>query len=489
MFDRRRESAFHSIEVRRGPSRIQRLVIVGPSGRLDLAVVPWCHSQGIALAQVSRAGDLLWVSAPPGRDDARLRRAQALAGAPDAELGLQIARDLVAGKVWAEDHCLRELGLAREPLLGEVGCIEDALAVAATVADCRNLEALSAASFWAVLEPLDVPFVTRDLPRIPAHWRTIGPRSSPLGGTGPRRAVSPFHAALNVIFASVELEATIACHAMGLDPGLGFLHLDVPRRPSLACDLMEPLRAAAVVQLLHLLRSRPLSLRDVVERPDGEVRCRPSLFQELWSQAPAWGRAVAPLAEHMAARITATIPAQVGGRQIEASTPLTGRRRRASGAQRRGWREPSTGLPRRPPALPHTCLGCGGPVRGANLRCSTCAKARHEEMAAELSRERLGRARGGGEASQREVPVGIRHGLSRLAEAVGWAAGTGSSGGTGDWEVALSQLQELGPARLGEVTGASPATVGRWLRGEAAPRPRWWDAIEGAAGRLAAAAV
>jgi CRISPR/Cas system-associated endonuclease Cas1 len=31
--------------------------------------------------------------------------------------------------------------------------------------------------------------------------------------------------------------------ALGLDPGIGFLHVDTPNRDSLACDLMEVARA------------------------------------------------------------------------------------------------------------------------------------------------------------------------------------------------------------------------------------------------------
>ena len=224
-------------------------------------------------------------------------------------------------------------------------------------------------------------------------------------------------------------------------------------------------------------RHRPLSLRDVVERPDGEVRCRPSLFQELWGQAPAWGRAVAPLAEHLAGRLTAAIPALEGGMPLEATTPLTGRKRRAAQARQRGWREPSTAEPRRPAALPRACGGCGGPVAGSRLRCPACAQQRRYELRAELSLERLGRARGGAKAPvPGGLPAGIRRGLGELAVAMGLPGEPVPS-----WEAALSHLREVGPVRLTGLTGASRGTVGRWLRGEAVPRRCWWEAIAGRA--------
>ena len=40
----------------------------------------------------------------------------------------------------------------------------------------------------------------------------------------------------------LESEARLAAAALGLDPGLGVLHLDTPNRDSLACDLMEAVR-------------------------------------------------------------------------------------------------------------------------------------------------------------------------------------------------------------------------------------------------------
>ena len=47
---------------------------------------------------------------------------------------------------------------------------------------------------------------------------------------------------LNYLYALLESEARLAAAALGLDPGLGFIHVDTPARDSLACDLMEVVR-------------------------------------------------------------------------------------------------------------------------------------------------------------------------------------------------------------------------------------------------------
>src|SRR5690242_6568184 len=84
-------------------------------------------------------------------------------------------------------------------------------------------------------------FPNRDLPRVPEHWRIFGTRKSPLSGS-PRLAANPANAILNYLYAVLESETRLAAAALGLDPGLGFLHVDTPARDSLACDLMEPVR-------------------------------------------------------------------------------------------------------------------------------------------------------------------------------------------------------------------------------------------------------
>jgi CRISPR-associated protein Cas1 len=486
ILDQRREAIFHPLETRRG--KFRRLVIRGRSARLDLGAVAWCHAQGITLAHVSGTGDLLWAAPPPGRDDARLRRAQAQAGAPAAPLGLRIARELIAAKLAAEDRCLARLGLSRElELPARPGTWDDSVLLA------RVDEAFSATVFWGELEGLAIPWVERERSRLPSPWLRVGPRSSPLGGAGPRRAVSPFHAALNVLFAALELEATVACHAVGLDPGLGFLHLDRPGRASLACDLMEPVRPEVVAWLLRTLRSRPLRQADVVERPDGEVRCRPGFLRELWGSAGLWGEAVAPWAERVAAELTGSIPALEAGRPLEAPTPLTGRRRREAVWRRQGWGvgdalaagaevaadtrgtgvipgawgEPkaaakgcgAAGLGRR-------CLTCGGEVVGSRRRCPGCAAERRGELRARMRLERRGRPRGSAPGATPEPAASVRAGLGRLGEALGWGA----------WEAVWARLQEDGPGLV--EAGVSPQTVGRWRRGEAAPSRRWWGRLD-----------
>jgi CRISPR/Cas system-associated endonuclease Cas1 len=58
---------------------LSRVLMLGRAGSVSLAAMGWLADLGIGLAFVDRDGRTLAVSGQPGRDEPRLRRAQALA--------------------------------------------------------------------------------------------------------------------------------------------------------------------------------------------------------------------------------------------------------------------------------------------------------------------------------------------------------------------------------------------------------------------------
>src|SRR5256885_425002 len=72
--------------------------------------------------------------------------------------------------------------------------------------------------------------------------------------------------------AILETEARLAAAALGLDPGLGVLHLDSRTRDSLACDLMEPVRPMVDAFLFDWLSKGPLKREWFFEERDGNCR-------------------------------------------------------------------------------------------------------------------------------------------------------------------------------------------------------------------------
>jgi CRISPR/Cas system-associated endonuclease Cas1 len=81
----------------RAERKLRRLVIVGDTGYLSLEAIRWCADVGIAIVQLDRDHRLLTMAGKPGRDDARLRRAQA--AAPFGDVGVDIAKTLLGAKL------------------------------------------------------------------------------------------------------------------------------------------------------------------------------------------------------------------------------------------------------------------------------------------------------------------------------------------------------------------------------------------------------
>lgn len=104
-----------------------------------------------------------------------------------------------------------------------------------------------------------------------------------------RLAATPPSALLNFLYQILSSESTLAACAMGLNPAIGFLHVDTPNRDSLACDLMEVCRPSGVdAFVLNWLQSEPLRKSDFWEDRYGNCRIVSSLAVKLCETADTW---------------------------------------------------------------------------------------------------------------------------------------------------------------------------------------------------------
>src|SRR6266568_7272078 len=72
---------------------LKRLVVIGSDGMISLAALRWLADQDAAFVMLDRDGSVLVTTGPVRSADAKLRRAQALA--PQSDIGVRIARDLI----------------------------------------------------------------------------------------------------------------------------------------------------------------------------------------------------------------------------------------------------------------------------------------------------------------------------------------------------------------------------------------------------------
>jgi CRISPR-associated protein Cas1 len=75
----------------------------------------------------------------------------------------------------------------------------------------------------------------------------------------------PVNALLSLAYSVLTKELTIACHAIGFDPYMGFYHQPRFGRPALALDLMEPFRPlVAESAVLSAINTRMVTEKDFV---------------------------------------------------------------------------------------------------------------------------------------------------------------------------------------------------------------------------------
>src|SRR6516165_10251333 len=233
---------------------LKRLVVIGSDGVVSLGALRWLADQDVAFVMLERDGSVLATTGPVRPSDARLRRAQSLAGR--SGIALDIARELIRQKLTKQEEVARNT-LNDSEAAQKIASARAALTNASAVENIRYLEAQGGLAYWSAWRSVPVVFPRTEMRRIPKHWQNFGARISPLTRS-PRLAVNPPNAILNYLYAILEAEARLAIAALGLDPGLGFLHNDARSRDSLAFDLIEPIRPQVDAYLFNWLRQAPL---------------------------------------------------------------------------------------------------------------------------------------------------------------------------------------------------------------------------------------
>jgi CRISPR-associated endonuclease Cas1 len=482
---------------------LSRLVVVGATGSVSLAAMRWCKGVGIGMVVIDPSdGSLLVTSGACAVDDGRLRRSQALA--PVTETGLIVARYLTGAKLAGQASVAAEE-------LNAAGPAETILRLATSLDGCssveeiRQLEAAAANIYWRAWEATSVQFIRRDEARVPDAWRKFEGRRSAVNPGTARSATDPANALLNYSYRLVEAEARLATLALGLDPGFGVLHADVRNRDGFVLDLMEAARSVAERHVAKLLASHHFMRRDFEEDARGVVRVLSPLSHRLAEAMPAFGAALAPIAEHVAQLLGDASPYDVGAPAVlSRSRHKAAARRRVAGtgdampigpnASGLSPRKKARQRPKAPgvASLPiPVCQTCGGTIpldpdrdRPRGSLCKACLVERRKEVGAGMhagsraqSDDQLDRtgsrpthtddakarrqaANSAQRAMQREWDAAHpRGGVRSIVVCRGRSARIGqgqfAGHGQGDWDV--DDGCGKGAVRA---TGASPATLG-----------------------------
>jgi CRISPR-associated endonuclease Cas1 len=449
---------------------LKRLVVIGSDGMISLAALRWLSDQNAAFVFLERDGKVLAVTGPVRPSDAKLRRAQALAAQSGA--GLLIARELISRKLGGQELVAR--ARLRDPLTADaIVRFRSALPSTTNLGEIRMLESQAAAAYWSAWRDLPITFPNNDLIRVPDHWRIFDTRKSPLSGS-PRLAANPANAMLNYLYALLESEARLAAAALGLDPGLGVLHVDTPARDSLACDLMEAIRPQVDVYVLDWVLSQPLRREWFFEQRNGNCRLMASLAIRLTETAQVWARAIGPVAEWVARQLWSTTQ-----KRTESNLPPT-RLTQTHRREAKGTSSPQTRLAA--PRVENLCRSCGKTIRDGRNHCANCAIT--------IATERLAHAARIGRVAARTPEARARHAESERRHAKARSAWDTSSQPA--WLTSEFYSQTIQPL-LADVSTAAIRTrigVSHWYAGRIRqgyrPHPRHWQELAELVGILTA---
>ncbi len=228
------------------------------------ALMARCAEDGRSLVFLSARGEFQARVQGPTSGNVLLRRAQyGAAGA--GELGMNIARNMVAGKIRNTRgvlvRCAREAtdAAAREKLRTVAGSLAQAvgrLEQAANLDVVRGLEGEAAREYFGCFDAM-----------VRANQEAFQFR-----GRSRRPPLDRINALLSFLYTLLKNDCVGAAEGVGLDPQVGFLHEMRPGRPALALDLMEELRAVLADRLaLTLINRRQIGADDFELRPGGAV--------------------------------------------------------------------------------------------------------------------------------------------------------------------------------------------------------------------------
>jgi CRISPR-associated endonuclease Cas1 len=358
MADKRRAGRFHKTD-----RSLKHLIILGHSGNITLDAFRWLHDAGVSFTQLDADANVLAVSAALGRNDGRLRRAQALALRNG--VALQIAKQLVEQKLLGQARVLTEIE-GTDEAAQQVIRIRERINAAKNADHVRVLEAEAAKLYWDQWSQVPMQFVKKDTRRVPDHWRTFNQRVSQLS-LSPRRAINPANALLNYLYAILEVETTLALHQVGLDPGLGVLHVDQRGRDSLSLDLMEAIRPEVDSFVLNTLTDQRFRKADFFETTEGGCRILPPLTERLTQTGQRWADLIAPHAEQTAQVL---MDSRSEESTVTLATPLT-QAKRSAGRRALGQVIPASKRKHR--LQQRICKACGDNLQDTDQTyCSKC---------------------------------------------------------------------------------------------------------------------
>ena len=256
-------------EMRKLPGQQVRAIYCYGAVQITAQAAATCLELGIDVAYFTPAGRFLGAlrGLPTSGVDAR-RGQYRLFELPGVRL--QLAREVIRAKIHNQRVMLMRNGEVPDRVLQLLAGFRDATDSALDMTELLGIEGTAAAIYFEQFESM-----LKERADWQFDWR----------GRNRRPPRDPVNALLSLGYSMLAKELTGVCHAVGLDPFLGFMHQPRYGRPALALDLMEefrPLVADSVA--ISLINRGELGPEDFIRSASGTFlndRGR-KVFWEAW---------------------------------------------------------------------------------------------------------------------------------------------------------------------------------------------------------------
>jgi CRISPR-associated protein Cas1 len=261
--ERRRETAIGTRKVSIPIHHLESICVFGVS-TISPPALDLCWEHGVAVNYLSEMGYLQARMTGVADTSVLLRRAQFRA-ADDPVKCREVARSIVAGKIQnsrsslmraaRETECRTEQERLKEACEALARQLRD-LPEPGEINSIRGVEGMSSSIYFEVFTLM----LKQQREAFEFQMRSRRP---------PRDRINCL---LSFLYALVRHDCVSALTAAGLDPFVGFLHVDRPNRPSLALDLMEEFRPWLADRLaVTLINRQQIGPNDFRDREGGAV--------------------------------------------------------------------------------------------------------------------------------------------------------------------------------------------------------------------------
>lgn len=260
--------------------QIGEIVCFGYGINVSPQLVEHCAQESVTITYIDGRGRFLARLQGPVHGNVLLRRAQ-YRDADNPERALTLAKCCIAAKIQNQRNVLLRHLRNHETCAGAdlirlaLDRMESSLSharQATSMENLRGIEGDSAQEYYGVFDYLIL---------VPGPDFRFQNRSR-------RPPMDRVNALLSYAYSILAMDLRSALESVGLDPYVGFLHVERPGRPSLALDAMEEFRAPIADRLvLGLVNTRQVDASGFKILPNGEVEMDDStrkVFLTAWQK-------------------------------------------------------------------------------------------------------------------------------------------------------------------------------------------------------------